>query len=138
MKTLRNPLLWFTVLLLTALSAFGQTQDPRPETTNSDWQPLLDLLSGKFGWLPTIIAWIGAVRVPMKLVSGWLQSTLTAFVARVAASPQTDDDAFLERVFGSIGYRFTAFLLDAALSLKLPTTDSLARHQNGVPVPINH
>jgi len=78
------------------------------------------------------------VRVPMKLISGWLQSTLTAFVARVAASPEQDDDALLNTVFGSIGYRVLAFTLDAALSLKLPTSESLAQHTNGEPVNIHH
>lgn len=96
---------------------------------NPTYQPLLDLLAGKFGWLPTVLVWIGALRLPMKLASGWLQATLTAFVARVAASPETDDDAQLRRVMGSLAYRFIAFTLDAALSLKLPTAESLDTHQ---------
>lgn len=103
----------------------------------NEFQPLLDLLSGKFGWLPTVLIWIGALRVPMKLVSGALQNFLTAFVVRVAASPETDDDDKLRTLFGSIGYRFIAFTLDAALSLKLPTSESLVKHISGEAVPVN-
>lgn len=96
---------------------------------NPTWQPLLELLTGKLGWLPALLTWIGALRLPMKLVQSWVQNFLTAFVARVAASPQTDDDAQLRKLLDSLGYRMLAFTLDAALSLKLPTSDSLDTHQ---------
>jgi len=95
----------------------------------NEFQPLIDLLSGKFGWLTTVIVWIGALRVPMKIFNGWIQQTLTAFVARVAASPEQDDDEAVRRIIGSLPYRFIAFILDAVLSLKLPTAESLANHK---------
>lgn len=95
----------------------------------NDFAPLLDLLTGKFGWLSTVLIWMGALRLPMKLVQSWLQNVLTAFVARIVASPQTDDDAQLRRLFDSLGYRMLVFSLDAILSLKLPTSESLDVHQ---------
>lgn len=95
----------------------------------NDFAPLLDLLSGKLGWLPTVLLWIGALRLPMKFLQSWLQNVLTAFVARIVASPQTDDDAQLRRLFDSLGYRMLVFSLDAILSLKLPTSESLDTHQ---------
>jgi hypothetical protein len=96
----------------------------------NELQPFLDLLSGKMPWLIPMLAFIGAVRLPMKIFNGWFQRTLTAFVDRVAASPQVDDDEYLLRIFGSIWYRFLAFLLDAVFSLKLPTTESLQKQRD--------
>lgn len=106
----------------------------------NDLQPLIDLVSGKIPWLVPTLATLMAIRLPMKLLSGWLQRVMTAFVERVAVSPETDDDEMLRRVLGSIWYRFAVFLLDAVFSLKLPTADSLTLHQlkpsasGGVPV----
>lgn len=96
---------------------------------NDAFAPLYSLLSGHFGWLPTLIAWIGALRIPLKLVNGWLQGVLTQFVVRVQDSPETDDDAQLKKVLGALWYRFLAFTLDAVFSLKLPTTQSLTLHR---------
>ena len=99
---------------------------------NHSLQPLLDLLSGKLGWLPTALAWIGALRLPMKLAGDWLQRALTAFVNDVANSPESDDDSALRKILGSLPYRLSAFALDAIFSLKLPTTQSLNKHINNI------
>ncbi len=92
-----------------------------------EFKPLVDLLSGQFGWLPAVLAWIGALRVPMKIASSHVQRALTGFVASVAASPEQDDDDAVRRILGSLWYRFLAFALDAVLSFKLPTSDSLKK-----------
>jgi hypothetical protein len=95
----------------------------------NELQPFLDLISGKVPWLIPTLAFLMALRLPMKLLSGWLQRVLTSFVDRVAASPETDDEELLERLLGSLGYRFIAFWLDAIFSLKLPTSESLVKHR---------
>jgi hypothetical protein len=95
----------------------------------NELKPLLDLFSNRIPWLMPTLAALMAIRLPMKLLSGWLQGVLTRFVERVAVSPETDDDEMLRRILGSIWYRFLAFTLDAFFSLKLPTADSLTLHQ---------
>lgn len=99
----------------------------------NDMQPLIDLMSGKFGWFATLLAWIGALRLPAKLLQGWLQRLGTALVARVLASPEPDDDALLRRCLESLTYRVIALFADVLLSIKLPTAASLEAHRAAQP-----
>lgn len=129
MTALRNPLLWITTLVLLACAAFAQDgSTPTTVDASNPWSALLALLSGQFGWLPAVLAWMGALRVPMRLVSGWLQDKLTAFAQRIAESPELDDDEMLERITGKLWYRLLAYTIDVVFSLKLPTRASLLVH----------
>lgn len=89
--------------------------------TMQAFEPLIKMMQGDNGWVTAVIAWMGALRLPMKIVSAWLQSTMTKALAYVLATPETDDDAFVVRVLQSKTYRFIVFLLDMFLSLKMPT-----------------
>ena len=44
-------------------------------------------------------------------------------------SPETDDDALLEKIFCAPWYRIAAFFADWFLSLKLPTSAALKTHR---------
>lgn len=84
-------------------------------------QPLLDLLSAKFGWGPAFLGWMGAARLAIKWFSGGLQQRLTARLSEAAASSDTQDDADWEKILRSTWYRWGTFWLDLIFSLKLPT-----------------
>lgn len=88
---------------------------------------LINLLQGDNGLPAQIVAWMGALRVPLKLVSGKVQDFLTKLVAYVQGTPELDDDLMLSRVLSSRWYRVLVFILDYAGSIKLPTADSLKK-----------
>ena len=98
---------------------------------NDQVQPLIDLLSGQFGWMPTLLAWGSAVmtasRFVLKPFSARLQEKMTMRMAEAAASPDTSDDQDWEAVLQARWYRRTAFFLDFIFSLKLPTHADFAR-----------
>ncbi len=91
----------------------------------NELQPLLDLLSAKHGWLASAVAWIGTLRVPLKLLQGKIQAVLSRVLAYVAETPEKDDDDFVRRLLSWWPYRLTALLADAVLSVKLPTVKTL-------------
>ena len=78
------------------------------------------LLGGDNGTTAAVIAWIGAIRVPLKLVSGWLQDLMTKALARVADTEDVEDDKLVAAVLRSKLYRLIAFVVDLAFSFKLP------------------
>lgn len=84
-------------------------------------------------WLAGLAAFVGTVRLFAKWIQLPLQNFLTAAIARVNDSPEKDDDQLLHNMFGSLEYRFFAFLMDYLLSLKLPTSDSLLTHREEKP-----
>ena len=92
----------------------------------TELKPLLDLLSGHFGWLPTLLTWIAALKLAMTLFetqfAHWAADRLNA----VAASSDEDDDAYLRQIFSAKSYRTVGFVL-RMLGFRLPTLADLER-----------
>ena len=93
-------------------------------------QPIVDLLSGHYPWLITVLAFIGAVRVPLKFFSAGIQARMTARMAAAAASQDPDDDRDWDALLDARFYRLTAFLLDLLFSFKLPMHADFIRLKN--------
>lgn len=83
-------------------------------------KPLLDLLGGEQGRLVQVIVWIGALRVPMKLLSGQVQGVIQRALDRVVSTEDKGDDALAAKVLASAPYRLLAFAVDMIASVKLP------------------
>ena len=81
---------------------------------------LLALLGGEEGKAAAVVAWMGTARVFAKVFSGYLQAAAERAIARVTGTEDTEDDAIVAAIIRSKPYRFTAFLVDWALSIKLP------------------
>lgn len=90
----------------------------------TELQPILDWLMGKWPWLAGTMA---TARLLAKPISGLLQSFLTKLALYVIATPEQDDDLWVKRLVTHKAYRFSAFLLDWILSIKLPSEESLFR-----------
>lgn len=86
----------------------------------NELDPLISLLSGKYGWLPEFVAWVGALRLAAKFVSSSLQRAMTRIV-----QSKTDPE-LLAVVLNNKGYRLAAFLVDLFASVKLPNAKDLA------------
>lgn len=86
----------------------------------NDIQPVLDLLSGKFHWLPALLTWIGAAKLLFHFIGGWLTGWAASVVVWIVDSPDPDDDHFLLLVLDSGIYKFVKFLL-GLFSLPLPS-----------------
>lgn len=83
------------------------------------------LLGGHFGWIAATLGWIAAARIAMKPWSLKLQSWLSGIINYVVDSPEQDDDTLLGKILSSRAYRIAAFAVDALLSVKLPTSQTL-------------
>lgn len=84
------------------------------------------LLSGKFGWLSTVITYLGSI-VPFTVVFGprfkrWASDKLN----EIAESSDKDDDAYLTKLFSSSWYRPLAFF-SRFTPFQLPTLADLER-----------
>ena len=101
----------------------------------NELQPLINLLSGKFGWLPALLGYMAAIRVPLKFVSARIQANLTARMAAAAASADPEEQKDFD-FLSARPYRVAAFLLDLVFSFKLPThADFLKLHAAAVVTP---
>jgi hypothetical protein len=99
-------------LLLFSLSAFGQSQ---PSDT------LQAQLFSLAPWLQPLFLKMAELRLVMVFISGPLQAKLSEIVSNVVASADTDDDHWLELVLCNRAYQITTFVVNAILSVKLPT-----------------
>lgn len=89
-------------------------------------QPLIELLGGKGSWITTVIAWFGAVALALTPFTVFIQHKLADAINNVAASSETDDDAYLRWLFSRGWYRFPTFLLRFA-NIRFPTLSDLER-----------
>ncbi len=87
--------------------------------SGGELQPLIEMLKGQHGWVSAVLAWMAAVRVPMKMFSGRLQAAMTAKMAE-AASVGGDEATDFEGVLRARWYRVMSCVLDLVCSLKLP------------------
>lgn len=88
-------------------------------------KPLIGVLGGEQGRIVQVIAVIGAIRVPMKMVSAQLLAWLNRIVLSVIESEEIDDDERLVTIMGGRGYRFFALMVDAVFSVKLPSRKTI-------------
>lgn len=92
----------------------------------NELQPLLDLLGGKAGWLPTALTWLAAIKLASTLVENKLNHWLCDQLNQIAASEGGDDDAYLRALFSRSWYKLGSFLLRFT-GLRLPTLADLER-----------
>ncbi|MHB1308293.1 MAG: hypothetical protein ACYDC1_06300 [Limisphaerales bacterium] len=90
-----------------------------------EFQPLLDLLSARHGWVSAMITWVGVLRIPIKLVSA---QALRGFDRAVASVRGTSDEAWVDRLLHARWYRVLAFVSDWLLSIKLPRCTNTGSH----------
>jgi len=91
----------------------------------NDIQPLIDALQDKLPWLAALTSFMGLARLLAKPISALVQSFFSKLVMFIQGTPETDDDAWLERVLASKPYRFFSFVVDWVLSIKLPSSASV-------------
>jgi hypothetical protein len=91
-----------------AESSFGAT----PADSNP-FQPLLDGLIGKYGWVTTVVLVIGSLRILFKPV-------MLAIEKYVRDTPSPEDDARIARFEAGPVYKVIGFILDFGASIKLP------------------
>lgn len=93
----------------------------------NDIQPLIDALQDKLPWLAALTSFMGLARLLAKPISALVQSFFSKLVLFIQGTPETDDDAWLERVLASKPYRFFSFVVDWVLSIKLPSSESVRK-----------
>lgn len=90
-------------------------------------QGLLDQITKALPWLPTVLMWIGGIRLVMKPVNGWAQAKLQRAIDRAKETEDPGDDRIMQRILDSAAYRTLAFLLDMFVSIKLPAASVLKK-----------
>lgn len=85
------------------------------------WQPLIDLLSARHGWIPAVLGWMAALRLAFKPFSLALQSLIGRLFRFVHDTEEAEDDEFVAAMLKRRWYRVLVFLLDWLTSVKLPT-----------------
>ena len=99
---------------------------------NTELQPILDLLTGKFHWLPALLAWVGALKTLFHFLGRYLTTWTAGVLVRIVNSPDPTDDHLLLSVLDSRAYQLLHFAL-ALFSLPLPTRadyDDALRHKS--------
>ena len=86
----------------------------------TELQPILDLLTGKFHWLPALLAWVGALKTLFHFLGRYLTAWTAGVLVRIVNSPDPTDDHLLLTVLDSRVYQLLHFVL-ALFSLPLPT-----------------
>ncbi len=86
----------------------------------NELKPLLDLLTGKLPWLPTLIIWIGALKVAFYLIGNTITKWAASKISDIVESSDVEDDHFLERFLSSRFYIALRFVL-LLFSLPLPS-----------------
>jgi hypothetical protein len=109
---------WAAIAIAISLITAGvaSAADTAPTSTlgeTNPFQPLLDGLIGKYGWITTVVLVIGSLRILFKPV-------MLAIEKYVRETPGTEDDARIARFEASPIYRIIGFLLDFGASIKLP------------------
>lgn len=100
----------------------------------NDIQPIIDALQDKLPWLAALTTVMGILRLIAKPLSALVQSFFTKLLLYVQGTPETDDDAWVERILASKWYRAFAFVVDWVLSIKLPTSASVQKVMENPPI----
>src|SRR3954466_849220 len=109
---------WASLAIATSLMTVGMGSAAETAPTSSfgetnPFQPLLDGLIGKYGWITTVVLVIGSLRILFKPV-------MLAIESYVKQTPSESDDARLAKFEGGFIYKTIAFALDFGASIKLP------------------
>ncbi len=88
---------------------------------NESLQPLLNLLTAKFPWLPTLLIWIGALHLFFNSLGKFLTPWLAAKISYIVEHSPSDDH-FLERFLSCGFYRIVHFVF-LLVGIPLPTRD---------------
>jgi hypothetical protein len=99
--------------------ASPEVTPPQPDITSQISTTLVDLAM-RYPWLALIITLMGVLRLALKPVMMLLH-------ARVAATPEPDDDRLLESVERSLAFQAFAFFLDWFGSIKIPARPAAAK-----------
>lgn len=83
-------------------------------------EPILKLLTGKYGWLSTVFTWTTAIGFVVKLFSTKLQNRMTELMVEAATNDDNEDDVLWDRVLAWTPYKVLAYALDYLLRIKLP------------------
>ena len=106
------------ILTLAATAAWAQTTaSPLPAADASLFQPIVDALTGKFGWFVTVISILGTLRLVVKPV-------MLVIEAIVKNSASSEDDAKLAAFESGPIYRWLLWSLDWVASIKAPSAGS--------------
>ena len=99
---------------LTHLTPFvAIAADPSSAVGPGAFQPFIDGLLGKYGWLTTVLLAIGSLRILFKPL-------MLALENYVRQTPTPTDDARLAKFEAGTIYKLIAFLVDLGASIKLP------------------
>jgi hypothetical protein len=107
----------FAIALVSLLSAAfvchlqAQTTTPDPSVASGFLQGLVDAVSGKYGWVVTLVTVIGSLRVLLK--------PIMTVVEGVVANDPKKAEALANFEHGTI-FKWISFGLDLGASIKLP------------------
>jgi hypothetical protein len=94
---------------------------------NEALEPLVKLLGGRFGWMPTALGWMSAARLAMKFFNLRLQGWLTARMVEAVRSADAQEGNDLEALLRARWYRRLSFAVDLLFSVKLPAVGDYLR-----------
>ena len=80
---------------------------------------LMKVLGARYGWLSTVVCWVGAC----KIIFGLIEDRLTAVLTRAANSGDPDDDRDWETILHSRWYRTISAIVYFLFSIRLPELD---------------
>ncbi len=90
---------------------------------------LLNSLAGAHGKLTAFLTWIAAARLALKPFNLWMLAWFHRMITALESNPDPFVAELAARVLQNKLYRLLAFLLDTAISIKLPTVNTLAIHK---------
>ena len=99
------------VLVVSTISAQPVATPPALSIDPGIFQPFLDGLAGKYGWLTTVLLAIGSLRILFKPIMLVVENALKNDPAKYAAVQKFEAGPF---------YRAIATVLDVGASIKLP------------------
>jgi hypothetical protein len=108
-----TPLAFLTLFALFSQPCFAQPDLPAPAPALDPgvWQPFLDGLVGKYGWLTTVLLAIGSLRILFKPIMLVIENALKNDPAKFAA---------IQKFEAGPIYKTIATVLDVGASIKLP------------------
>ena len=104
------------ILFLISMISFAAFGSDIVETISPIWNvlgPIVISFGAKFPIIFTIVFFMGTIRLFMKPL-------MSAIQTYIDSTPTSSDNEFLEKIKQNFIYKIIVFILDWALSLKLP------------------
>lgn len=113
-ETLAYSIIFPLILLLLLGAADGSLTNAEPvgKLDLTGLAPIWEALTGKFGWLAAIPAWVGIARFTF-------MPLMTAVHSFVEKTPSTRDDVILAKIEASPAIKTAAWVLNLLLSIKV-------------------